>query len=206
MFAHSRDWFRYLPCSAVHAARLFLVTASSLLYAGTMVSRLDAQTVPLETSHQPKPGVAILLSAVTTAGPLTAAILQDEPESLVVAGFGVMFGPLSGYAYGQAMERGLRGLGFRALVAGGSAAGVFLLCQLGDCNPFDDRADGDDVFTPTYLLLIAGTGVLLGSAAIDVLSVPDHVSRATRSRQAQLSLAPAISPTGAVGVVGRLRY
>jgi len=204
MLTQNRGGFRYLPSS--NAACRLLIAVSLLLFADVPASPLHAQTAPAEGSPQPEPGVALLLSAATTAGPLTAALLMDEPESLVVAGIGVMFGPLSGYAYGRVMDRGVRGLAFRSIVAGGSAAGVLLLCQLGDCNPFDDRADGEDVFTPTYLLLIAGTGVLLGSAAIDVLSVPDHVSRANASRQARLSLAPAISPTGAVGVVGRLRY
>lgn len=62
------------------------------------------------------------------------------------------------------------------------------------------------MFTPTYLLLIAGTGVLLGSAVIDVLSVPGHVSRSQESRRARHSLAPAIFPTGTIAALGRFSF
>jgi len=163
----------------------------------------------------PAPGSAFIFSLVTTAAPVAGGALIGEEAGLGLIGAGLLFGPLSGYAYGDVMERGGRGLGFRAAVAGGTVAGIFLMCQLGECNPFSDTNEDQDLATGALLVGLVGSAVVGGSALIDVLSVPDHVSRrnaerrggtGSESREAGLSVAPYATPSGGVGLAANVRF
>lgn len=163
----------------------------------------------------PSPGSAFIFSLATTAAPVAAGALIGEEAGLGLIAAGLLFGPLSGYAYGDAMERGGRGLGFRAAVAGGTVAGIFLMCQLGECNPFSDANEDQDLATGALLVGLVGSAVIGGSALIDVLSVPDHVSRRNAERrgenageadEAALSVAPYVTPSGSVGLAANVRF
>lgn len=158
----------------------------------------------------PSPAAAGALSLGTTVVPTVAGMLVGDLEGFIIAGTGVIFGPLSGYAYGGAMERGEKGLALRLFVAGGSTIAIVTMCQLGDCNFFDE---GDtELSTAAFLAFFFGGAVLVGSSAIDMLSVPDHVRRANAARAAEetdveVSVLPLL-PTRehGLGVMARLRF
>lgn len=158
----------------------------------------------------PSPSAAGALSLGTTVVPTVAGMLVGDLEGLIIAGTGVIFGPLSGYAYGGAMERGEKGLALRLFVAGGSTIAIFTMCQLGDCNFFDE--DNTALSTASFLTFFFGSLVLAGSSAIDMLSVPDYVRRANAARaeeetDVELSVLPLL-PTRehGLGVMARLRF
>jgi hypothetical protein len=179
------------------------VVAALLLLAGRGPAVADAQ----ETEDLPSPGSAFLFSLTTTAAPVAGGAMLGGEAGLVLIGAGLLFGPVSGYAYGDAMDRGGRGLAFRAIAAGGMVGGIFVMCQFGECNPFRDNIDEDrDLATGALLVGLVGTIVIGGSALIDVLSVPDHVSRRNASRRVDLFIAPLVSPSGGAGLVARLRF
>lgn len=165
-------------------------------------------TPPAAASLAPSPADAGLLSFVTTAVPVTGGLVIGGPEGFGLFGAGLLFGPLSGYGYGHVMDRGLRGLELRAMVAGGATIAIVAMCQLGDCDPFESR----DVELSSAALVTAllGAGFLVGSAAIDVLSVPEHVRRANEARaepSVGLTLVPVISEAGVgLGVGGYVRF
>lgn len=160
----------------------------------------------------PSPATAFSLSLGSTAGPVVAGILVGDEIGLGLLGAGLLFGPLSGYAYGDVMERGGRGLGFRAAVAGATAGGILIMCQLGECNPFDDNPDDPDLAAGAVIVGLLGAAIVGGSALIDVLSVPDHVSRANAVKrgeadvEASLSVAPYVARDGGVGLAARVRF
>lgn len=198
-----------------------LLAATVLLIAGPVGPGVAfAQDAGADRSEDasrdlPAPGSAFIFSLVTTAAPVAAGALLGEEAGLGLIGAGLLFGPLSGYAYGDVMQRGGRGLGFRAAVAGGTVAGIFLMCQLGECNPFSDANEDQDLATGALLVGLVGSAVVGGSALIDVLSVPDHVSRRNAERTAEgggetseaaLSVAPYVTPSGGVGLAANLRY
>lgn len=163
-------------------------------------------------SDLPSPGTAFALSLGTTAAPVVAGALVGDKAGLGLIGAGLLFGPLSGYAYGDVMERGGRGLGFRAAVTGATAGGILIMCQLGDCNPFNDNPEDQDLAAGAIIVGLLGTAIVGGSALIDVLSVPDHVSRANAAKrgeedvEARLSVAPYVARGGGLGLAARLRF
>jgi hypothetical protein len=167
-----------------------------------------------ETAEQglPSPGTAFALSFGTTAAPVVAGALVGDKVGLGLVGAGLLFGPLSGYAYGDVMDRGGRGLGFRAAVTGATAGGILIMCQLGDCNPFNDNPEDQDLAAGAVIVGLVGTAIVGGSALIDVLSVPDHVSDANEAKradgeiEARLSVAPYVARDGGVGLAARLRF
>lgn len=136
-----------------------------------------------EQASDPSPAVAGVLSLATTAVPFAAGAMLGDEFGLGLVGASVLFGPLSGYAYGDVMERGVSGLVFRSAVAAGGTLAILALCQAGECNPFRDNPPRDeDLSAVTLGIVIVGGIVLVGSAAIDVLSAPDHVTRANEAR------------------------
>jgi len=198
-----------------------LLAATVLLIAGPfgpgVALAQDARAARSEgvSDDLPAPGSALIFSLVTTAAPVAAGALSGGEAGLGLIGAGLLFGPLSGYAYGDVMERGGRGLGFRAAVAGGTVAGIFLMCQLGECNPFSDTNEDQDLATGALLVGLVGSAVIGGSALIDVLSVPDHVSRRNaelraesegETREAALSVAPYVTRSGGVGLAANVRF
>lgn len=188
-----------------------IVAAGALLLVGGFGSRtVHAQAVgpPSDVSAEdlPAPGSAFAFSLATTAAPVAAGVVLGEEAGLGLIGVGLLFGPLSGYAYGDVMDRGGRGLGFRAAVAGGTVAGILVMCQLGECNPFSDTNEDQDLATGALLLGLVGSAVVGGSALIDVLSVPDHVSRRNAARRAEVSIAPILGPSGDAGLMARIRF
>lgn len=202
------------PAAALLAVTVLLIAGP---FAPGVAFAQDAGTVPSEgvSDDLPAPGSAFIFSLVTTTAPVAAGALIGEEAGLGLIAAGLLFGPLSGYAYGDAMERGGRGLGLRAAVAGGTVAGIFLMCQLGECNPFSDANEDQDLATGALLVGLVGSAVVGGSALIDVLSVPDHVSRRNAERrgentreadEAALSVAPYVTPAGGVGLAAQLRF
>lgn len=188
-----------------------IVAAGALLLVGGFGSRtVHAQAVgpssDVSAEDLPAPGSAFAFSLATTAAPVAAGVVLGEEAGLGLIGVGLLFGPLSGYAYGDVMDRGGRGLGFRAAVAGGTVAGIFVMCQLGECNPFSDTNEDQDLATGALLLGLVGSAVVGGSALIDVLSVPDHVSRRNAARRAEVSIAPILGPSGGAGLMARIRF
>lgn len=143
----------------------------------------DSLATITDGTSNPSPAVAGVLSLATTAGPFALGAALGDELGLGLIGAGVLFGPLSGYAYGDVMDRGVKGLAFRSAVAAGGTLAILALCQTGECNPFrDNPPEGDNVSGITLGIVIVGGIVLVGSAAIDVLSAPDHVTRANEAR------------------------
>lgn len=186
-----------------------LVALVALGFGTVAASGAPAQeTPPAADSRAPSPAQAGLLSFVTTAVPVTGGLLIGGPEGLGLFGAGLLFGPLSGYGYGQVMDRGLRGLRLRAMVAGGATIAILAMCHLGDCHPFGSR--DVELSSAALVTAVLGAGFLAGSAAIDVLSAPEHVRRANRARaeaSVGLTLVPVISDGGVgLGVGGYVRF
>lgn len=189
--------------------RAALTALVALWFGAAAAPSATAQDAPpAAASLAPSPADAGLLSFVTTSVPVAGGLVIGGPEGLGLFGAGLLFGPLSGYGYGHVMDRGLRGLGLRAMVAGGATIAIVGMCQLGDCDPFESR----DVELSSAALVTAllATGFLVGSAAIDMLSVPEHVRRANEARaepSVSLTLVPVVSEAGVgLGVGGYVRF
>jgi hypothetical protein len=202
------------PAAALLAATVLLIASP----AGPGIALAQDGRAALSegvSEDLPAPGSAFIYSLATTAAPVVAGAAIGEEAGLGLIGAGLLFGPLSGYAYGDVMERGGRGLGFRAAVAGGTVAGILLMCQLGECNPFSDANEDQDLATGALLVGLVGSAVVGGSALIDVLSVPDHVARRNTERRAEgggetreaaLSVAPYVTRSGDVGLAANVRF
>lgn len=199
-----------VPTPDMRSHRVAALAALVALWFGTAAApEATAQDArPTAPSLAPSPADAGLLSFVTTAVPVAGGLVIGGPEGFGLFGAGLLFGPLSGYGYGHVMDRGLRGLGLRAMVAGGATIAIVSMCQLGDCDPFESR----DVELSSAALVTAllGAGFLVGSAAIDVLAVPEHVRRANDARaepSVGLTLVPIVSDGGfGLGVAGHVRF
>ncbi len=93
----------------------------------------------------------------------------------------------------------------------------------GHCNPFRDNPTDEDVSRATLGIFLVGGLVIVGSAAIDVLAAPDHVTKANQARAeaaegtdeararsgATLSVHPLVSGgdgDGGIGLAATLRF
>ena len=203
--------------SRVTVAALLALTLSPLVLPAALAAQQpdslaapqpDSLTGSPERTSEPSPAVAGVLSLATTAGPFALGAALGDEFGLGLVGASVLFGPLSGYAYGDVMDRGVKGLAFRSAVAAGGTMAIFALCQAGECDPFrDNPPEGDNFSGVTAGIVIVGGIVLVGSAAIDVLSAPDHVTRAPSGMA--LSVHPLIAadgPVRGVGVAVDLRF
>lgn len=182
------------------------ISAAMLLVA----NGAELHAVQSTEDHVPSPAAAFGLSLATTAAPTVAGALVGDRIGFGLVVGGLLFGPLSGYAYGDVMPRGLRGLRFRAITAGATTGAILLLCAAGDCGIYTTR--DNDLTTATVLAFAAGFALVGGSAAIDVLSVPHVVGDANEAAadrtSSSLSLAPIFSPAdgGTMGLAGAIRF
>lgn len=154
------------------------------------------------------PGMAFATSLLATAVPVGVGLAHNDnlyKVSLISAG--MLFGPAAGYWTGGAAGRGWKGVAFRGLVVGGTAAAVFALCNIDECDIFDDN---DDATAVAFAMTLLGAGAIAASSIVDILAVPDHVRAANEERAngVSLSLGPVLLPTngGTVGVSGQLRF
>lgn len=156
-----------------------------------------------EVDHSP--GRAFGISLAATAAPIAAGLLHNSDIyrfGLISAG--IMIGPAAGYWTGGVAGRGWKGIGFRGLILGATAATVVGICTIDRCDIFEDEQDATVVALVVTLL---GGAVIVGSSIIDIVEAPAHVRRANESRL-KLSLAPVISPMdgGTFGLAGSLRF
>ena len=119
-----------------------------------------------------------------------------------------MIGPAAGYWTGGAAGRGWKGIGLRGILLGATAAAVYGICTIDECNIFDDN---DDATTVALTVTLLGAGAIAAAMIIDIVEAPDHVRRANEARRAEsltLSLTPIILPAdgGTVGFSGALRF
>jgi hypothetical protein len=160
-----------------------------------------------EADHSP--GQAFTVSLLATAAPIAAGLLQNKDGlryGLISAG--IMIGPAAGYWTGGAAGRGWKGIGFRGILVGATAAAVYGICNIDRCDIFEDEEDATVVALVVTLL---GAGAIAASTVIDIVEAPAHVRAANEARRASgvtLSLAPLILPSdgGTLGISGTLRF
>ena len=188
------------------AHRLAPTLASTLAVAAALLSApSDARAQDVTYS----PGSALAVSALATAGPVVAGILaDDEGLQLALVSAGLIFGPATGYWTGGASARGWKGLRFRGIVLGATAATIGGICTVGDCQLY---GTDDSAVAAVILVGLVGSAVITISSIVDIAEVPAHVRRANEARGPDgvtLSLAPVLLPTngGTIGMSGSLRF
>jgi hypothetical protein len=155
------------------------------------------------------PGGAFAVSLLATVAPVAAGVFVDGEEAQVaLISAGLVFGPVTGYLSGGAAERGWKGLRFRGIVLGVSAAAIGGICAIGDCQLFgeDETAVGSVI-----VVGLLGAATIAVSSIVDIVEVPEHVRRANDARRdggVTLSLAPVVLPAngGAIGLSGRVKF
>lgn len=174
-----------------------------------MAASLASPSLARAQSQDHSPGQAFTVSLLATAAPIATGLLQNEDGLRYgLIGAGVFFGPAAGYWTEGASGRGWKGIGFRGIVLGATAASVYAICNIDRCDIFDDN---DDATVVALVVTLVGGAVILGSTVIDIAEVPAHVRAGNEARRAggvTLSLAPVILPTdgGTLGFRGSLRF
>jgi len=173
----------------------------------TALLAIPATAHAQEPDHSP--GGAFAVSLLSTAAPVAAGILvEGEEAQIALISAGLVLGPVTGYLSGGATERGWKGLRFRGIVVGATAAAIGGICAIGDCQLFGtDEAAVDSVI----LVGLLGAATIAVSSVVDIVEVPEHVRRANEARRNEgvtLSLAPVVLPThgGTIGISGHLRF
>ena len=172
-----------------------------------VVSLLAFPSVAHAQESDHSPGTAFATSLLSTAVPVGVGLAHNDnlyKVSLISAG--ILFGPAAGYWTGGAASRGWKGVAFRGLVVGGTAAAVYTICSIDECNIFDD---GQDATTTALVVTLLGGALIVGSSIIDIVEAPEHVRRANEARRgATLSLSPVVVPMdgGTIGLSGRVRF
>jgi hypothetical protein len=183
-----------------HTRRVVLV---AVVWLGSLIIPGEARSQNSEHS----PGTAFATSLLATAVPVGVGFAHNDnlyKVSLVSAG--ILFGPAAGYWTGGAASRGWKGVAFRGLVVGATAATVYAICNIDECNIFDD---GQDATTTALVVTLLGGALIVGSSIIDIIEAPAHVRAANEARRGiTLSLSPVIIPTdgGTIGLSGRVRF
>jgi len=183
-----------------HTRRVVLVAA---VWLGSFIIPGEARSQ--DSDHSP--GTAFAASLLATAIPVGAGLAHnDNLYKVSLISTGILFGPATGYWTGGAASRGWKGIGFRGLVVGGTAAAVYTICSIDECNIFDD---GQDATTTALVVTLLGGALIVGSSIIDIAEVPAHVRAANEARRGTtLSFSPVIIPTngGTIGLSGRVRF
>lgn len=111
----------------------------------------------------PTPGGALAVGITATLVPI--AILAASPSAATgtLAAAGVVAGPAVGFAYGGVGARGGRGAALRALLT------VASVLWLGAAFEQEDEVPA--------LMAVAASGLVVGSAAWDLATLPGHVAR-----------------------------
>ncbi len=155
------------------------------------------------------PGGAFAVSLLATAAPVAAgAFVDGEEAQIALISAGLVLGPITGYLSGDAAERGLKGLRFRGIVLGASAAAIGGICAIGDCQLF---GDDESAVGSVIVVGLLGAATIAVSSVIDIVEVPEHVRRANEARRnegVRLSLAPVVLPLdgGTIGFSGSVRF
>jgi hypothetical protein len=153
---------------------------------------LTPPTVALSPASAPEvsrkdPSIAVLLSlGITTASYITLFAVDDDNESLLLAGFiGTYLGPSTGQWY--AGQVGGLGLGLRAVGFVSAAYGFVQMLQ--ECD-YDEECGGPGGDVGAVLFL-GGAGLWVGSSIYDIVLA----KRAADSWNARhnITLAPTVS-------------
>lgn len=146
----------------------------------------------------PSPSAALGWSLVGTLVPVTvgASMLSGDGAGFLSMALGLTFGPALGYWYSGQNGRGWLGVGLRLAADGAFIAGVAMAFS-----------DSDSAAGGATTLALAGGGLAVASAVMDIALVRGSVKRRNAWAGWAVSVAPLVRPAAhAGGLVVSVRF